>query len=257
MVRLIVYNIEYCTGLTGKFTDYLKFWRYIKSSPKLASDMIEYLKKKKPDILALVEVDSGTFRTDHTDEGIIFKKHLELTDIDETPQYSFTSGRKYLKKIPYLCKQTNAFLSKYPLKNITHHFLSAGTHNVVIQTSVNCPKKVTFLLAHLALNKRARKKQLEELTNIIKKIKNPIILMGDFNTFKGSQELNFLLKNSKLYDAVKMNHQHLTFPAFKPKRRLDYVLVSKEIAVKKYQVLPVKFSDHLPVMMDFTVDKEF
>jgi len=45
--------------------------------------------------------------------------------------------------------------------------------------------------------------------------------------------------------------QTLTQPTFHPRRRLDYVLTSKSIKVKDYEVLNFHFSDHLPLLVDF------
>jgi endonuclease/exonuclease/phosphatase family metal-dependent hydrolase len=44
-----------------------------------------------------------------------------------------------------------------------------------------------------------------------------------------------------------------TCPTYHPKYCLDYVLTSKEIKVKNYEVLKFQFSDHLPVLVDFEV----
>ncbi|HIH12956.1 TPA: hypothetical protein HA242_04490 [Candidatus Woesearchaeota archaeon] len=43
----------------------------------------------------------------------------------------------------------------------------------------------------------------------------------------------------------------LTEPAWHPTRRLDYILTSPQLKVKKYSVLNFHFSDHLPLMVDF------
>ncbi|HII71676.1 TPA: hypothetical protein HA265_02885 [Candidatus Woesearchaeota archaeon] len=257
MVRLIVYNIEYCIGLTGRYLDYLKFWRFFTTPPRLEERMIAFLKEMKPDILALVEVDCGSLRTNRKDEAKDFSKSLHIDNREEMVKYSLTGMKKIIHYIPYLRKQSNAFISKYPLKDIRHHFLSAGMHNVVIQATINCPKKVTLLLAHLALHRRTRRLQIEEITGIVRGVKGPVMLMGDFNTFNGIEELQRLLDETHLHDAVRLDgHTKIhTFPTWHPRKRLDFVLVSKEIKVKQYSVLKAEFSDHLPILVDFEVRK--
>jgi len=117
------------------------------------------------------------------------------------------------------------------------------------------PKKVTLLLAHLSLGKKTRTKQIYELTKIINNIKNPVILMGDFNTFNGEEEIKKLLKETHLHNRFQMGLKSQTYtqPTFHPSRRLDYILTSKRIKVRNYEVLNFHFSDHLPLLVDFKV----
>ena len=79
--------------------------------------------------------------------------------------------------------------------------------------------------------------------------------MGDFNTFNGTQEIKRLLKKTHLEDKYKLDihSTRLTQPTWHPKKRLDYVLVSPRIKVKNYEVLNYHFSDHMPLLVEFTV----
>ncbi|MAG61108.1 endonuclease [archaeon] len=254
MVKLVCYNIEYCEGMEGHWYQYLQFWKTFFPPKNIDKKIAKALKEINPDILALVEVDIGSFRA-KKDEVRYFKKELGLKNIIEKVKYPFKSWLKLFHYIPILNKQANAILSNYKFSKVKYHLLSEGTKKVVIEATVHCPKKTTLLLAHLALGKKARVQQIKELTKIVKSIKNPVILMGDFNTFNGIKEINNLLKETNLKDKIKLDKKsnRLTQPAWKPTRRLDYVLVSKEIKVKKYQVLQFPFSDHLPLFVEFSV----
>ena len=76
-------------------------------------------------------------------------------------------------------------------------------------------------------------------------------MAGDFNVLWGEQEIDLFLAATGLKNA---NTQNLpTFPSKQPRRHLDFILHSKEIDIQKLEVLPVYFSDHLPVMIDFNV----
>ena len=257
MVRLIVYNIEYCEGFKGHTYEYFNLWKMLHSRPKLDEKILHFIKSKKPDIVALVEIDSGSPRSKGKDEGKYFQKGLGFKSLEEAHQYSFASWRRFLWNVPYLNKMCNAFMAKYELFDIKHHFFRRGAKDLLIEASVKCPKKVTLLLGHLSLGEKDRAKQLEDIKNIVNNIPNPVILMGDFNTFNGRKEMDVILENTKLNDAVPLSDEDKlhTFPAWKPERRLDYVLVSKEIKIKKYKVLKAEFSDHLPIMIDFIVKK--
>ena len=60
MVKLICYNIEYCTGIQGSWLQYFLFWKLLRQ--KVDEKILEALNELNPDILALVEVDTGSFR---------------------------------------------------------------------------------------------------------------------------------------------------------------------------------------------------
>ena len=252
MVRLIVYNIEYCEGMTGLWWEYLKFWRIFFPPKNLDQKIVDQIKKLKPDILALVEVDTGSFRS-KKDEVVFFEKKLGMKSFVEQVKYPFQGWLKLFHFVPILNKQANAIIAKKKLSNVHYHVFHEGTKRVVMEATVRLSKKVTLLLTHLSLGKKARFKQICELIKIINSIKNPVILMGDFNTFNGEEEIKNLLKETQLHYKFQMNKksQTCTQPSFHPTRRLDYVLTSKGIKVKSYEVLNFHFSDHLPLFVDF------
>ncbi len=254
MVRLIVYNIEYCEGMTGLWWQYLYFWRIFFPPPGLDQQIVEHLKKLKPDILALVEVDTGSFRA-KKDEVVFFEQKLGMKNFVEKVKYPIHGWLNLFHHVPILNKQANAIIAKRKLSHVKYHVFHEGTKRLVIEATIHVPKKVTLLLAHLALGGETRAKQIKELIKMVNNIKNPVILMGDFNTFRGEEEIQVLLEKTHLHHQFEMDKtsQTLTEPTFHPSKRLDYVLTSKQIKVKNYQVLNFHFSDHLPLMVDFDV----
>lgn len=257
MVKLIVYNIEYCEGIEGIWYQYLEFWKIFFPPKHLDQQLITSLKRLKPDILSLVEVDTGSFRSRGRDEVRFIEQGLHMQNFVEKIKYPLQGWLKLFHYAPILNKQANAIISKYKLKNIKYHVFHEGTKRVVIEATVNCPKPVTLLTAHLALSKKTRAQQIQELIKIVNSIKNPVILMGDFNTFNGEIEMKELLKKTHLKDKIGLDKASLplTEPAWHPSRRLDYILTSSKIKVKKYSVLNFHFSDHLPLMVNFEFKK--
>ena len=256
MVRLICYNIEYCEGMDGIWYQYLMFWRIFFPPKNIDIQIVENLKKLKPDILSLVEIDTGSFRAKKDEVKFLehkFKMHASI----EAIKYPFKSWLKLFHYVPILNKQANAIISRFKISKVKYHLFHEGTKRVIIEATLHVPKKVTLLLAHLALGKKTRAKQIDELIGIVNGIKNPVILMGDFNTFHGPVEIQKLLKKTHLKDKAMLDKKTkiLTEPAWNPKRRLDYVLTSPEIKVKKYSVLKLPFSDHLPLFVEFTFRK--
>ncbi len=259
MVKLITYNIEYCEGMEGIWYQYLKFWKIFFPPKKLDQRIVGALKKVKPDILALIEVDTGSFRSRGKDEVRFLEEKLKLNSFVEKVKYPLKGWLKLFHHVPILDKQANAIVSRFPLVNIKYHVFHEGTKRMIIEATANCPRPVTLLAAHLALGKKARARQIKELIGIVNNIKNPVILMGDFNTFNGEKEIKVLLQKTHLEDLISLDKHSLplTEPAWHPSRRLDYILTSPHIKVKKYSVLHFPFSDHLPLMIDFVFKSDF
>jgi endonuclease/exonuclease/phosphatase family metal-dependent hydrolase len=255
MVRLIVYNIEYCEGMTGFWYDYLKFWRIFFPPKGLDQKIVDSLRQLSPDIVALVEVDSGSFRSKKRDQGKFFQSQLGMSNFIEKVKYPMTGWLRLFHYVPILNKQANAIIANKKLSDVRYHVFDEGTKRLIIDTTIHIPKKVNLLLAHLSLGKKSRAKQLEELIKIVNKKDNPVILMGDFNTYNGKSEIEKLLKKTHLHHRYKMKDesQILTQPACHPRRCLDYVLTSKKIKVSDYKVLNYNYSDHLPLMVDFRI----
>ena len=252
MVKLVCYNIEYCEGMEGIWYQYLKFWRIFFPPKNLDQRIVDGLKKLKLDILALVEVDTGSFRSKR-DEVIFFEKKLGLKSFVEKIKYPLHGWLKLFHHVPILNKQANAIISKFKMSKVKYHLFHEGTKRVIIEATIHVPQKVTLLLAHLALGRKSRTKQIGELVKIVNNIKTPVILMGDFNTFHGKEEIKKLLSETHLKDHASLDEEStaLTEPAWHPRRRLDYVLTSAKIKVKKYKVLNYHFSDHMPLLVEF------
>jgi len=258
VVKLITYNIEYCEGMEGRWYEYLKFWRIFFPPKKLNQEIIAALKRLKPDILTLIEADLGSFRNKNIDEVRFLEHKLQLHDFVEKIKYPLRGWLKLFHYIPILDKQANGIISRFKFGKVRYHVFHEGTKRMVIEAVIHCPQKLTLLAAHLALGKKTRAKQIHELIKIVNAIKNPVILMGDFNTFNGEEEIETLLQKTHLKDKISLDKKDKPFtePSWHPTRRLDYILTSPQIKVKKYSILHFHFSDHLPLMIDFNFKRK-
>lgn len=253
MVRLICYNIEYCEGMLGRWWEYLKVWRIFRPPPRLDERIVKALKKRSPDILALVEVDTGSFRA-KKDEVRYFAETLGYDNFIEAVKYPLQGWLRLFHYVPIMNKQANAIISKYRITGVKYHVLHEGTKRVVIEVTIHVPQRLTLLVAHLALGAKTRRDQIRELVGIVNAIHNPVILMGDFNTFHGESEILRLLRHTCLHHRWRLSpHEQYTEPAVHPSRRLDYVLTSDRVHVRHYHALGFAYSDHLPLEVDFGV----
>jgi len=102
------------------------------------------------------------------------------------------------------------------------------------------------------LGTKTRHHQLNALYQMVRECQRPCIVAGDFNMLWDEKEIEIFLAATGLRNA---NRQQLpTYPSNKPYRHLDFVLYSKGIRVRNFQVPKVLYSDHLPVLVDFDVE---
>ena len=97
-------------------------------------------------------------------------------------------------------------------------------------------------------------KQIVQLRKLIQDCRKPFIVAGDFNVLWGNEEIELFLEASGLHNVNV--HREPTFPSWAPKKELDFILCSKEIKVKEFQVIKTLLSDHLPVIIDFEIKKD-
>jgi endonuclease/exonuclease/phosphatase family metal-dependent hydrolase len=203
-----------------------------------------FLRNVEPDLVGLIEVDHGSYRSNG-------KNQAEL--LAESLGHYHTHSIKYDKnsfwrRVPVLKKQGNAFLARDRIRNETFHYFERGMKRLVIELEL---EHVVVYLVHLSLGARTRHHQLGDLYEMVKNTQKPCVVAGDFNMLWGEQEIDLFLAATGLQNA---NINNLpTFPSRQPRRHLDFVLHSKEIIIKDFQVPTVSFSDHLPVMVDFDV----
>ena len=142
----------------------------------------------------------------------------------------------------YLGKQT---YSKYKIIDEKHIYLSSTKEQRgFLDTTIKVKnKKVHIINVHLGLNDKERKKQIKELEEYLRKLKNSyFIILGDFN------EGNLSLNNDMMIDAAEQLNKSniLTFSIGLD--RIDYMFVSNNIKVESYEVLIKNMSDHYPIV---------
>ena len=81
----------------------------------------------------------------------------------------------------------------------------------------------------------------------------PVLIAGDFNTFWGGHEIYLFMKAAGLRSA---NVNALpSYPSRSPRKELDFVLYGKGIEILDFKIPTVEFSDHLPLICDFEINR--
>ncbi len=238
-VRFLLYNICYATGpgLHG----------YVRSSHENLERISGFLRDLEPDLVGLIEVDHGSFRT-----GGVNQAELLAESLGHYHSHSIKYGREsFWRRVPVMKQQGNAFLARDRIRNETFHYFERGMKRLVIELDL---EHLVVYLAHLSIGARTRHHQLNALYDLVKKTDRPCLVAGDFNMLWGEREIDLFLAATGLQNA---NIDGLpTYPSKNPQRHLDFVLHSPEIKVHGFQVPRVPFSDHLPVLVDFDVEVE-
>lgn len=241
-MRFLLYNIRYATGTGGRFHFPFPFAGYLRHSHTTLQQILDFLQSVQPDIMGLVEVDGGSFRTGQLCQAEIIAQHFGYDHVIETKYGSASMA----KRLPLLKSQGNAILSRMPIISHRLHYFDEGVKRLVIQA---CTEHLTIFLVHLSLTFRKRQYQLERLYRLIRQVDRPVILAGDFNILWGVRELELFLGATGLVSANP--EKKPSFPSRAPKRELDFILHSPELKVTSFQMPQVTFSDHTPLICDF------
>ena len=240
-MRFVLYNIRYGTG--GK--KYRFPWSgYLNKTHQNLDHIIHFLDDLDPDIIGLVEVDAGSFRSENGNQAEVIAQALGHYHVYESKYAQDSMARN----LPVINKQGNAFLARDTIKNQRFHFFDKGVKRLVIELEL---EKLTIFLVHLALGKRVRHHQLANLSTLVEKVDRPYIVAGDFNVLWGEHEIELFLSQTNLISANVDSHP--SFPSWSPRRHLDFILHSQEIKIERFWMPPVIYSDHLPLICDFEI----
>ncbi|HOE00727.1 MAG TPA: endonuclease/exonuclease/phosphatase family protein [Kiritimatiellia bacterium] len=244
-MRLMLYNMRYATGTGFKFHLPVPFGGFFRRTNKNLDALIQFFREQKADVLGLVEVDDGSYRTGHRSQAEAIARQLGKRTFCRT-KYSYQS---WWSRLPIMRKQANACLSGPAVLRERTHFLRKGMKRLVMELEL---EDVIIYIVHLAVGRRCREAQLADLARLVKRSRKPYLIAGDFNAFAGRIELQSFMQELRLASA---NYANLpTFPSQSPRWQLDFILHSPEIRVTRFEVARhVQLSDHLPLICDFEV----
>jgi len=243
-MRFLLYNIRYAAGIGRKFHFPVPYCGYLKNTNGNLQKIVDFIKPLNPDIIGLIEVDAGSFRSEKNNQAESIAHELQHYHVYPS-KYSIDS---VAQKVPLLNKQGNAVLTNQEIVSQNFHYFNNGVKRLVIELEL---EDFSIFLVHLSIKFRHRQYQLQDLHNIVKKINRPVIVAGDFNVLWGDRELQLFLAATDLHSAN--SNGQPSHPSRAPRRQLDYIFHSPEIKVTNFQIPQVKFSDHSPLVCDFEI----
>ncbi len=240
-MRFLLYNIRYGTGRRVR-------WGWFDTLRRTSShleDIARFMAACRPDVVGLVEMDSGSYRSRRRNQAEVLAErlgHYHAFQVKYRERGLFT-------RLPILSTQANAFLSRDVIHNEIFHYFERGCKRLVIELEL---EKVNLFLVHLALFFRTRQHQLADLHDLVLGSDKPCIVAGDFNVFAGEREIRLFMKATGLRSVNAA--QRPTYPSWAPWRELDFIMHSPGLRVRRFRMPPVRLSDHLPLLCDFDLD---
>jgi len=244
--RVLIYNMAYATGAPKSLPDsILNISRYFMPTRRNLNNISRFINTQKADVIGLIEVDTGSYRSSNVNQAARISKHLSNFYHSTTKYGDSFTGRM----LPILSMQGNAVLTKDEESNSIYHYFPSGFKRLIIELDMGFYR---FFLLHLSLSKRVRQIQLNHIANLLHTNKNrPVIIGGDFNTFGGTKEIESICKELNLTNPNVNNHP--TFPSWAPKHQIDFILCSTDVKIINFEVPDIHLSDHMPIMLDFEI----
>lgn len=243
-MRLLLYNIRYAVGGGASMHMPLPGAGYVLGNQSVLPDITRFIRSVDPDIVGLIEVDTGSIRSRKVNQAEKIAADLGMNTSYET-KYGTNSLNKML---PIVRKQGNAFLAAPRVHGETFHYFDTGIKRLIIELEM---EEFAVFLVHLSLKYRHRHLQLRRLYDLINVTNKPVIVAGDFNTFWGENEIYLFMKAAGLSSA---NTKGIaTYPSRAPRKELDFILYQKGITLTGFDIPVVRYSDHLPLVCDFEI----
>jgi len=243
-MRLLLYNIRYGVGAGASMHMPLPGAGYILGNQSVLPDITSFIKSTDPDIVGLIEVDTGSIRSRKINQA-----ETIATELGMNSSYETKYGAKSINQLlPIIRKQGNAFMAAARVHGETFHYFDTGIKRLIIELEMD---NFSVFLVHLSLKYRHRHLQLRKLYDLIAETKKPVIVAGDFNTFWGENEIYLFMRAAGLKSA---NVKSLpSYPSRSPRKELDFILYQDGIHVTHFEIPQVRHSDHLPLICDFEV----
>jgi endonuclease/exonuclease/phosphatase family metal-dependent hydrolase len=203
--------------------------------------LTDVLVDRRPDVVALQEVDRGSFRSRTGPQDRALSRRFD----EQGLEYDYRIDTKYgpgtlFGDLPVLTHMSNMLLWNEPGESDAA-YLSDGTKRLVQRLEL--ANGVLIMSVHLSKTINTRRNQLEELRSMVADYDGPVVVAGDFNV-KSRDELEPLTHD------LDMRHHSpgKTFSTAYPTHAYDAVLTTSDLTVTECSILyDADFSDHLPV----------
>lgn len=154
----------------------------------------------------------------------------------------------------------NAVLSKYKITDVETFAVPAPKESernpeenewyedrLIVKATVDVGREIEFISTHFGLNRSEQRRMVATLTQVLDAADKPCVLLGDFNASPSDEVLQPIYKRLKSAAALTGQTEAPTWASYAPDRTLDYIFVSNEFTVKRFEVVDKILSDHRPL----------
>jgi len=233
-LRVMTYNIHVGVGMDKKLD---------------LARIAGVINAQHPDLVGLQEVDRGVARTQRIDE---IAEIAKLTRMD----YAFAFNLRYQGG-----QYGVAILSRFPIM-ATDHRLYQNTREAerrgFIRAEVSVRGRlVNFVTTHLDYQyEDGRLFEAQQLLSALKDLKNPLIVVGDFNDISAGQAYQLMrYQFGDAWTESRSADEGFSYPADKPAKRIDYIFFrsTDRVRTKRAWTVETLASDHVPVVADVEI----
>lgn len=237
-LKILSYNIQVGVD-TKRYREYVtKGWKHVLPHRNRLNNLNQMAAMLSGyDMVSLQEVDAGSLRSGF---------------VDITEYLAHRAGfphwyHQVNRNIGMLARHSNGFLSHLEANRVTHYKLPGGPgRGAMVLEFGDGAGMLRLCSLHLALGRRSRAKQLDFVGELVRDTDN-FIVMGDLNAGCEATEFQDFIKGHGLQEPA---CNQATFPSWRPVRRIDHILVSQTLRIRKARVLDYPLSDHLPISVE-------
>lgn len=236
-LRLLSFNIQ-AGADTHAYREYFtRGWRTLLPHRGKRANLAQVAALARDfDVVALQEADSHSVRSGFQHQVQTLAEHADF------PYWSHQRNRALA-----LAEPGNGLLTRFAPTSIIDHRLPGripGRGTLEVRFGEEALALRVFIV-HLALTPGSRLRQAEFIADLVGDAAHAIVL-GDFNCEPDSSSIAPLFAHTRLKPAASVP----SFPSWQPNRSIDQVLTTAALDVRRYEVLPLRVSDHLPVAVD-------
>ena len=228
----------------GRKDSFSQFFLSKSTIHKNLDDIADVLNKYKPQIVAFQEADSAESfnHVKYLASQSQYPWRAQVTNVDNG---FLTFGTALLSALPLTESIKHTFAPSPPT-------LSKGFVLAQIEwpsADKNSAQKIDIVSVHLDFSRQSvREQQIKEMVDILSARTNPAIIMGDFNS-EWLGEASVIKKLSTKTRFITYKPETPAYNTYKNKR-LDWILITKELEFTDYRVLPDTLSDHAMVIAE-------
>ena len=132
-MRLLLYNIRYAVGGGASMHVPLPGAGYVIGNQTVLPDITKFIKSVDPDIVGLIEVDTGSIRSRKVNQA-----EKIAADLGMNTSYETKYGEKSINQVlPIVRKQGNAFMAAPRMHGEKFHYFDTGIKRLIIELEMD------------------------------------------------------------------------------------------------------------------------